>query len=158
MWFIVDVRLGCSRMEAASPARLTSKRDSEGGRYPQYHRPRPYQPNPPNKNITTTMIKSVFVSIVVLSVNFRRVPCDRFRTSSALEKDIAAVLAVHQDRKILYPPPIGRIIGELRQAEHIENWVDLLRRDGRASTPDSDVRKIHVGRVTAPTSPPGALM
>ena len=47
------------------------------------------------------------------------------------------------------------IVGELRQAEHIENWVDLLRRDGRASTPNSDVRKIHVvGRVTAPTSPP----
>ena len=84
-----------------------SKRGLEGGRYPQYHRPRPYQPNPPNKNITTTMIKSVFVSIVVLSVNFRGVPCDRFRTSSTLEKDIAAVLAVHQDRKILYPPAIG---------------------------------------------------
>ena len=110
------------------------------------------------------MIKSVFVSIVVLSTNFRGVPCDRFRTSSTLEKDIAAVLAVHQDRKILYPPPIGApygqhthhpdrltilsIVGELRQAEHIENWVDLLRRDGRASTPDFDVRKIHVvGRV-----------
>ena len=83
------------------------------------------------------MIKSVFVSIVVLSVNFHGVPCDRFRTSSTLEKDIAAILAVHQDRKILYPPPIGRlygqhtnhpdrltilsIVGELRQAEHIEN-------------------------------------
>src|SRR3984957_9689001 len=135
-----------------------SKRGLEGGRYPQYHRPRPYQPNPPNKNITTTIIKSVFVSIFVLSVNFRGVPCDRFRTSSTLEKDIAAVLAVHQDRKILYPPPISgrlygqhthhpdrltmlRIVGELRQAELIENWVVLLRRDGRASTSDSDVRK-----------------
>src|ERR1700722_17275891 len=84
-----------------------NKRGFEGGRYPQYHRPRPYQPNPPNKNITTTMIKSVFVSIVVLSVNFRAVPCDRFRTSSTLEKDIAAVLAGHQDRKILFPPPSG---------------------------------------------------
>ena len=99
------------------------------------------------------MIKSVFASIVVLSTNFRGVPCDRFRTSSTLEKDIAAVLAVHQDRKILYPPPIsGRlyeqhthhpdrltilgIVGELRQAEHIGNCVDLLRRDGRASTPE----------------------
>ena len=63
-----------------------NKRGFEGGRHPQYHRPRPYQPNPPNKNITSTMIKSVFVSIVVLSVNFRGVPCDRFRTSSTLEK------------------------------------------------------------------------
>src|ERR1700690_629000 len=84
-----------------------SKRGFEGGRYPQSPPPPPYQPNPPNKNITTTMIKSVFVSIVVLSVNFRGVPCDRFRTSSTLEKDIAAVLAVHQDRKIGCPAPIG---------------------------------------------------
>jgi len=37
-------------------------------RYSQYQRPRPYHPKPPNKKITTTMIKSVFVSMAVLSV------------------------------------------------------------------------------------------
>src|SRR5277367_1133598 len=115
-----------------------SERGSEGGRYPQYHRPRPYQPNPPNKNITTTMIKSVFVSIVVLSVNFRGVPCDRFRTSSTLEKDIAAVLAVHQDRKILYPPPIGALYGQ--HTHHPDRIVrkPMLIFDHRA---DADPRR-----------------
>jgi hypothetical protein len=68
--FIVDVRLGCSRMEAASPARLTRVSEASNGPFPQYHRPRPYQPNPPNRNITTTMIKSVFVSMVLLSSIF----------------------------------------------------------------------------------------
>jgi hypothetical protein len=34
----------------------------------QYQRPRPYHPNPPHKKMTTTMIKSVFVSIAVLSL------------------------------------------------------------------------------------------
>lgn len=69
----------------------------------QYHRPRPYQPNPPNRNITTTMIKSVFVSMVVLSKIFAA-PCDGIRMSTATGGDIAAALRLHQDRKILHLP------------------------------------------------------
>jgi hypothetical protein len=49
----------------------------------QYQRPRPYQPNPPNKNITTTMINSVFVSMAMLS-NFFGAIRDRLFVAAVL--------------------------------------------------------------------------
>jgi hypothetical protein len=53
------------------------------------------------------MIKSVFMSIAVLSVNVFGAARDRFYPTTTLTKYVGPALAPCEDRKILYPHPTG---------------------------------------------------
>jgi hypothetical protein len=110
-----DLNGGCSTLphlaatiftQAARHGRNQSQSDVVGAvahGVNQYHLPRPYQPNPPNKKITTTMIKSVFVSMAVPSSTFAA-PRGGIRMWTAVGGDISRCFGVVSGSENTPPP------------------------------------------------------